>query len=114
MNTKNEKLIFRHLANTHRAMARKRAGGKYVFWQASRNDSFSKMFRKATLALNLQDKGYSFHSCRYTFTTLNTNKKDANIFMIKEILGHEEIRTTQIYTNPILDGLLAVDLEEIS
>ena len=47
---------------------------------------------------NLDGKGYSPHKLRHTAATL-MHKKGADMLALKEILGHENVSTTQIYTH---------------
>ena len=57
----------------------------------------------------LSDKGYSTHKLRHTSATLMYKYGDVDILVLKEILGHENVSTTQIYThldNDMLSKLL--------
>lgn len=47
----------------------------------------------------LSDKGYSTHKLRHTSATLMYKYGDVDILVLKEILGHENVSTTQIYTH---------------
>lgn len=47
---------------------------------------------------NLDGKGYSPHKLRHTAATL-MHKQGADMIILKEILGHENVSTTQIYTH---------------
>ena len=47
---------------------------------------------------NLDGKGYSPHKLRHTAATL-MHKQGADMLVLKEILGHENVSTTQIYTH---------------
>ena len=53
----------------------------------------------------LGDKGLSTHKLRHTAATLMYQHGDVDIMLIKEILGHENLSTTQIYTH-VLDSQL--------
>ena len=55
----------------------------------------------------LNDKGYSTHKLRHTSATLMYKYGDVDILVLKEILGHENISTTQIYTHTDNDMLRA-------
>jgi integrase len=44
------------------------------------------------------DKYITFHCARHTFATLLLTY-DQNIYAIKELLGHRDVKTTQIYAN---------------
>jgi len=52
-----------------------------------------KYIKKLALA-----NGYSPHTIRHTFAT-HTLKGGANLFAIKEMLGHKSIKTTEVYTH---------------
>lgn len=47
----------------------------------------------------LNNKGYSTHKLRHTSATLMYKYGDVDILVLKEILGHENVSTTQIYTH---------------
>lgn len=42
---------------------------------------------------------YHTHTLRHTSATLLYNEKDVNIFVLKRILGHECLKSTEIYTH---------------
>lgn len=44
-------------------------------------------------------QGYSVHKLRHTAATLMYQYGDADVLQLKEILGHENVGTTQIYTH---------------
>ena len=52
-------------------------------------------------------KGYSVHKLRHTAATLMYQYGNVDILQLKEILGHENVGTTQIYTHVINDELKA-------
>ena len=47
----------------------------------------------------LGGKGYSVHKLRHTAATLMYDKGGVDLRVLKEILGHEQLNTTQIYTH---------------
>ena len=47
----------------------------------------------------LQDQGYSVHKLRHTAATLMYQYAKTDIRVLKEILGHENLGTTEIYTH---------------
>lgn len=47
----------------------------------------------------LGGKGYSTHKLRHTAATLMYQYGDVDVLTLKEVLGHEELNTTQIYTH---------------
>ena len=44
-------------------------------------------------------KGYSTHKLRHTAATLMYNEGNVDVRALKDILGHEQLSTTQIYTH---------------
>lgn len=55
---------------------------------------------KRHLALaGLEGRGYSTHKLRHTAATLMYNYGDVDVMTLKDILGHEQLNTTQIYTH---------------
>lgn len=70
-----------------------------------------KYLSKAGLDTNI----YSTHKLRHTAATLMYKYGKVDILMLKEILGHENISTTQIYTHVDNEGLRdAVDSNPLS
>ncbi len=47
----------------------------------------------------LADKGMSVHKLRHTAATLMYQYGDADVLVLKDILGHENLSTTEIYTH---------------
>ncbi|MEG1896143.1 MAG: tyrosine-type recombinase/integrase, partial [Oscillospiraceae bacterium] len=47
----------------------------------------------------LSDMGFSPHKLRHTAATLLYRSGNADMLALKEILGHENVSTTQIYTH---------------
>lgn len=47
----------------------------------------------------LQGKGLSVHKLRHTAATLMYNEGEVDVLALKDILGHEQLTTTQIYTH---------------
>ena len=52
-------------------------------------------------------EGYSVHKLRHTAATLMYTYGDADVLQLKEILGHENVGTTQIYTHVVNEQLKA-------
>ena len=50
-------------------------------------------------------EGYSVHKLRHTAATLMYQYGGADVLVLKEILGHENVGTTQIYTHVVNDQL---------
>ena len=61
----------------------------------------SKSFKKAVRELHLNEL-YTFHTLRKTFAT-NIARTGLNIFEHKAIMGHSDIRTSEIYYEPDLN-----------
>ena len=47
----------------------------------------------------LESKHYSVHKLRHTAATLMYQSGNVDIRVLKDILGHEQLNTTQIYTH---------------
>ncbi len=47
----------------------------------------------------IEEDGYSVHKLRHTAATLMYQHGDVDVLLLKEILGHENLATTQIYTH---------------
>ncbi|NLK38791.1 MAG: tyrosine recombinase XerC [Clostridiales bacterium] len=50
-------------------------------------------------AAGLGNKGYSVHKLRHTAATLMYQSGKVDVRVLKDILGHEQLNTTQIYTH---------------
>jgi integrase/recombinase XerD len=60
-------------------------------------DYASKQFKKAVRDSGLNDNIH-FHTLRHSFAS-RLIQKGASVFVVKELLGHEDIKTTQIYSH---------------
>ena len=49
--------------------------------------------------IGLKGQHYSVHKLRHTAATLMYQHADADLLTLKEMLGHENIATTEIYTH---------------
>ncbi len=65
------------------------------------------MVNKYLNVAGLGSKGYSVHKLRHTAATLMYQSGKVDIRVLKDILGHEQLNTTQIYTH-----LVSKNLEE--
>lgn len=62
------------------------------------NESYiSKRFKKAVRSANLNDDIH-FHSLRHSFASALV-QRNVSLYAVKELLGHENIKTTQIYSH---------------
>jgi integrase/recombinase XerD len=60
-------------------------------------ESISKQFKKIVRNANLNDKIH-FHTLRHSFASLLV-QKGVSLYVVKELLGHEDLATTQIYSH---------------
>ena len=72
-------------------------------------DSVQLIVKKYIKAAGLDPNIYSPHKLRHTFATLMYKHGDVSILALKEMLGHKDISTTEIYTH-----LEEKDLQEAS
>ncbi len=69
----------------------------------------------ALMKSGLADLGFSTHKLRHTAATLMYQYGDVDVLLLKEILGHENLSTTQIYTHVADDQLRnAVNLNPLN
>ena len=72
-------------------------------------DYVSKKFKKVIRALAMNDDIH-FHSLRHSFASLLV-QRGVSLYVVKELLGHEDLSTTQIYSHLQTANLLqAVNL----
>jgi len=73
----------------------------YIFFRVIgvklNEDYVSKQFKRAVRSAGLSDDIH-FHTLRHSFAS-NLIQKGASIYVVKELLGHESISTTQIYSH---------------
>ena len=50
-------------------------------------------------AAGLDHRGFSVHKLRHTAATLMYQTGNVDVRVLKDILGHEQLNTTQIYTH---------------
>lgn len=60
-------------------------------------ESISKQFKKIVRNSNLNDKIH-FHTLRHSFASVLA-QRGVSLYIIKELLGHEDLATTQIYSH---------------
>ncbi len=66
-------------------------------------DYISKCFKRACKAEGI-DKSIHFHSLRHSFAS-NLAQKGISLYVIKELLGHASVSTTEIYAHLNMDSL---------
>lgn len=64
-------------------------------------------FKKYLNSFGLSKKGYTMHSVRHA-TATHLLSHGADIRYVQELLGHEDLKTTQLYTRPEEDNIKAV------
>lgn len=62
-------------------------------------ESVQKMVQKYLGKIGLDAQGYSCHKLRHTAATLMYQHGEVDIRVLKDVLGHENLGTTQIYTH---------------
>jgi integrase len=67
-------------------------------------DFISKQFKKAVRQAGLKD-GIHFHTLRHSFASVLV-QRGVSLYAVKELLGHESIKTTQVYSHLHQDNLL--------
>ena len=115
-----ERIIYLNNAarNAVRSYMRIRLDPKYIhtsdkaFFLSSRQTRISPktvqwMVNKYLKMSGLGLKGLSVHKLRHTAATLMYQSEQVDIRILKDILGHEQLNTTQIYTH-----LVSKDLED--
>ncbi len=67
------------------------------FGKKFHDESVGKQFKKAVRAAKLNDKIH-FHTLRHSFASILV-QNGVSIYVVKELLGHEDIKTTEIYAH---------------
>jgi site-specific recombinase XerD len=68
------------------------------------NSSVQKMVNRYLDKAGLGNRGLSVHKLRHTAATLMYQRGNVDLLLLKEILGHENLGTTQIYTHIAQDA----------
>jgi site-specific recombinase XerD len=82
---------------------------EYVFYKYSGvpylKDYISKNFKKVIRKLEMNDRIH-FHSLRHSAAS-NMVQAGVSLYVVKEILGHEDLSTTQIYSHLQKENLIS-------
>ncbi len=85
----------------------KDSSSSYVFCKGNgekfTGDYFSKRFKRASIAAGM-DKSIHFHSLRHSFAS-NLVQQGVSLYVIKELLGHSSVSTTEIYSHLNIESL---------
>ena len=81
-----------------------RAQDKYALFLSSRKQRISREMVQKTVyhyleKIGLDSQGYSVHKLRHTAATLMYQHGNVDIRVLKDVLGHESLSTTEIYTH---------------
>ena len=68
-----------------------------------RGDHFSRKFKKACRAASV-DERIHFHTLRHSFAS-RLAQEGVSLYVIKELLGHSSITTTEIYSHLNVESL---------
>ena len=83
---------------------------KFVFSKSNgikfNNDYVSKNFKDAVRISSVNEKVH-FHTLRHSFAS-RLVQKGASIYIVKELLGHSDVTTTQIYSHLQPNNLIEV------
>lgn len=66
--------------------------------------NFQTLFKRYLKKSGLEDKGYTIHKCRHSFASL-LHQNGVDLLSIKELLGHEDLNSTKIYTHTNVNHL---------
>jgi len=95
MNNKVRTILFKrfnlHIHNLDEVVFYNRRGKRLY------QESISKQFKKIVRKANLNEKIH-FHTLRHSFASLLV-QKGVSLYVVKELLGHEDLATTQIYSH---------------
>ncbi len=94
---------------------RKRAGNRYIFEPSDKllivpSNSVVNAHLKKIAALCEIDKDLTFHTARHTFATTITLSNGVPIESVSKMLGHTNIKTTQLYAR-ITDQKISHDMD---
>ena len=85
----------------------KESGSSYVFCKGNgekyTGDYFYRSFKRACIAAGM-DKSIHFHTLRHSFAS-NLAQQGVSLYVIKELLGHSSVSTTEIYSHLNIESL---------
>lgn len=98
--SKKERIIPIH-NKVNEILSRYNKNSAFIFYRVKgiklNEDFVSKKFKKYLRDAKLSDDIH-FHTLRHSFAS-NLVQKGANLYVVKELLGHEDIKTTQVYSH---------------
>jgi len=96
-----KKALFDYLEIRKKAESVKDENALFISRQYRRisNSMVQKMVDQSFFKAGLADKNYSTHKLRHTAATLMYQYGNVDTRILQEILGHEHLNTTQIYTH---------------
>ena len=68
--------------------------------------TFTNLIKKKIITVNKLNQSLHFHDLRHSFAS-NMATKGVSIFIIKELSGHQDVKTTQIYSHLRTENLRA-------
>lgn len=105
--SKKERIIPIH-NKVNEILSRQKQNSAFIFYRyvgiKLNEDFISKQFKKSVRAAKLNDNIH-FHTLRHSFAS-NLVQKGANLYVVKELLGHEDIKTTQVYSHLTQSSLI--------
>lgn len=103
INSKLEKILKRRyeegLCSAERYVFEKCLGVKY------NSDFVSKKFKESIIAAGLNNDIH-FHTLRHSFAS-NLVQRGASLYVVKELMGHSDISTTQVYSHLNTESLIS-------
>lgn len=84
----------------------------FLFWEISHRKTISEAVCESRRALGIEEK-IMFHGARHTYAT-ESLKQGVDLKVISSLLGHSEVRTTEVYAKVLEETLLAATEELVS